>query len=832
MTSFLAEVVEHIYSKHKCFDNMAFILPSRRAGLFLKQHIAATIDKPIFSPKIYSIEEFVIHISGLEISSNLTLLLELYEAFLPHLEEKERNFDSFVTWGATLLSDFNEIDRHLVDHESLFSYLTASQRLKNWGSAKSATPMIENTVQFWSQFSTVYNSFKSTLLRQGIGYQGLLYREAVNNIEQYIAETNIEHHHFIGFNALNTSEEYLFNEFLNREKASVWWDIDPFFLEDDIHEAGFFIRNHLKKWPKTKTNLRFDSHFLQQKEIRVTGVPKSISQAKFTGKLLQEILRLNQEEHISVILSDEMLLQPLLNSLPNGASKINITMGMPLKKTALNSFFQSLFDLHLNKSKNGWYYKDVTSFLTNPYTQSLFNFDDDSSRSTLNTFIKEKNILFITRKLISNKTFTASSVLRMVFNEEAGSSNNFIATCIALIERLKSQYQKANHHELHQLYGFFQLFNQLQGIISQKHYLTSLKSLRFLFNELVGTEKIDFKGEPLGGVQIMGILESRNLDFETVILTSVNEGILPAGKSDNSFIPYDIKREYNLPTYKEKDAIYAYHFYRLLQRAKKVHILYNTEPDTLMGGEKSRFITQLLMDYDLGPKISHSVAAPELKIHSPELKEVQKTVHMMGSLKELALNGFSPSSLSNYIRNPYAFYKRNVLRIKDVSDVEESIAHNTFGTIVHDSLEALYQPLIQKILTNELLSALKKKIEPIVKSQFVKHFFDNSINDGQNLIAFNVIKKYLSSFIDFDIQRSKNNVIKVLALEKELKVQISVSNYTSPVFLKGKLDRLEEINGTLQILDYKTGNTLSSEVEVIDLDETTTSDKKIKAFQF
>ncbi|RUA18290.1 MAG: PD-(D/E)XK nuclease family protein, partial [Flavobacteriia bacterium] len=319
--------------------------------------------------------------------------------------------------------------------------------------------------------------------------------------------------------------------------------------------------------------------------------------------------------------------------------------------------------------------------------------------------------------------------------------------------------------------------------------------------------------------------------FETVIITSVNEGILPSGKSNNSFIPFDVKRDYGLPTYKEKDAIYTYHFYRLIQRAKNVHIIYNTEPDVLEGGEKSRLITQLLTDANIRPYVEHSIAAPEIKIDARPLLHIDKGAVLMEDLKAFAAKGFSPTSLANYIKNPIDFYKRNILKINDLDEVEENIAANTFGTIVHDSLEQLYTPLINSVLTSENVSPLKALIPKIVTQHFQKSLAGVDISRGKFLLVYNVIIKYLQNFINMELQRVKRHNIKILALEEKYEVSLNIPGLDFPVILKGTLDRVDEIDGTVRIIDYKTGKVEPKNVKITDWEELITEYDKSKAFQ-
>ena len=344
-------------------------------------------------------------------------------------------------------------------------------------------------------------------------------------------------------------------------------------------------------------------------------------------------------------------------------------------------------------------------------------------------------------------------------------------------------------------------------------------------------ETLDFIGQPLTGFQIMGMLESRNLDFETVIITSVNEGILPSGKSNNSFIPFDVKRDYGLPTYKEKDAIYVYHFYRLIQRAKNIYITYNTEPDVLEGGEKSRLITQLLTDKNLEEHITHTIATPKISIDPKPLIQIEKDGQFMEDLRTFAQNGFSPTSLTNYIRNPIDFYTRNILKINDLEEVEENIAANTFGTIIHDSLEQLYTPLINQVLTEEHIKSIKNQVSEIVQHQFTQNLSGVDISKGKFLLVYNVILKYLHNFLDDELQQLKRHEIKILALEERYEELITVPGLDFPIKLKGTLDRVDEFDSTIRIIDYKTGKVEAKNVKVTDWEALITDYDKSKAFQ-
>ena len=836
MRSFLDEIVNSIHSEQESFEDVIFVLPSKRAGTFLRNSIANITDKTIFSPEIYSIEEFVGNISGLSIATNTQQLFELYYAYLDQAKNEQENYLDFSKWGQTLLQDINEIDRYLIDTGKLFSNLSAIQEINHWYLTAEKTKMVEDYIKFWNNLEELYTTFNQKLLKQGIGHQGLIYRKAYENLESYLEANKNNRYIFIGFNALNTAESNIIQRILETKNADIYWDADEYYLDDPIHDAGYFIRSHKKKWPYLQENSLkgISSSFLQKKNIQVIGVPKNISQVKYVGALLKKINVENSDllKRTAVVLSDETLLNPLLNSIPSKIDKVNITMGYPLNKSNFESFFIQFFDLYINKQANGWYYKNVLSFLSHSYTQLLLNKGSVNLAEILARTIKDKNLTFLEENEIVSYDTTESQNLKKLFFGQTPTTNEFIERCIALVLLLKTELQSSgNKLALEELYRFYGVFNQVQELLVKHDFINDLKSLQALFKEIVSLETLDFKGDPLEGLQLMGVLESRNLDFETVIITSVNEGIIPSGKSNNSFIPYDLKRAFGLPTFKEKDAVYTYHFYHLLQRAKNIYLIYNTEPDVLEGGERSRLITQLLTDKNIKENITECIAVPEIKVKTSKGGLITKDDTLMALIQGKAQKGFSPSSLSNYIRNPIDFYKQNLLGINDLLEVEETVAANTFGTIIHDTLEDLYKPMIGDYLDKENLKTAKIGIDTIVKTHFTKSYTDSRILRGKNLIAFNVIKKYVENYIDLEIVQSQKHKIKILALEQKMELELDIPELEFPVNLRGKLDRIDEIDGVLRIIDYKSGKVMANQVVVSDWSLITEDYKYSKAFQ-
>lgn len=832
MQSFIEDVIHDVLKNEKDINSLLFILPSKRAGVFLRNILSQTLQKTIIAPEIFSIEDFVERISELVTASTTTQLFALYDAYCTVGDYEKESFDSFLKWGQVLLQDFNEVDRYLVDASTLYQNVAAIQELNHWSLHPESSEMIKNYLHFWKYLEEIYVVFNTSLAKKGLGHQGLIYRTSVEKLPQYL-ETNNKKHVFLGFNALNTAESTLIQSLLEQHASSIYWDIDAYFLNDTVHDAGYFIRNYLNDWPilKDKTLKGATAHYLKKKNIEVIGVPKNISQAKYVGALLFQL----QQEHpeslkkVAIVLGNEKLLNPLLHAIPDNIGGTNITMGQKLESTILSSFFFNLLEFHENRTEKGWFYKHLLNLLTHAYSALLFEASGISVEVLL-LKIKTNNWSYITLAQI-NELIPNHQTLNTLFLDVKGDPATLIEHFLYLIHSFRTIPSiKKNSILLEQLYKFYTLFSQLKDLCITYSYIDNLKGLKHLYKQLLTTETLNFQGNPVEGVQIMGMLESRLLDFETIIITSVNEGILPSGKSNNSFIPYDLKLKNGLPTYKEKDAVYTYHFYRLLQRAKNVYILYNTEPDTLEGGEKSRLITQLLTDQNRSD-ITQIIAAPTIHSYVNHKQSISKTNSLVALLIEKAGKGFSPSSLTNYIRNPIDFYKQNLLNINDVLEVEETLAANTFGTIVHDTLEALYTPLIGKYLSIDLLQGVLKNMEVLVLQNFEKTYKDGNIKTGKNYISFHVIVKYIQRFIEAEIETIKKHSVKIIALEQSLEIPIQVSGLDFPIRLKGKLDRIDEFDGTTRVIDYKTGKVERKNVEVLEWESLSDEYQYSKAFQ-
>ncbi|QNJ97560.1 PD-(D/E)XK nuclease family protein [Constantimarinum furrinae] len=828
MRTFLEETIESLLKEYEDISQLTLILPSKRAGGFLKHHLRTATNRTIFSPHIISIEEFVEELSDLRIIDASHLLFKSYQAYqqTDSISEKE-DFDSFSSWIQTLLNDFSEIDRYLIDTESFFSYLGSIKSMELWNVKSEQTELIQNYISFWESLPEFYTNLKELLLQDKLGYQGMVYRKASEDLEHYILNHGHKQHVFIGFNALNNAEQHIIQELLETGNSKIYWDMDIHFFNDPQHSASRFLRAYKKNWKYYSSNPfpALPNNYQREKNFRFAEVQKNTGQAKYVGQLIKEMTS-EEIANTAIVLADETLLVPLLYSLPPNIDTVNITMGVSLRSFPTTQFFNSLLYTHQSDPET-FYYKDLIRLMTHPVASVLL-----CSPEHIVSEISSKNLTHITlEKLLSLAESMDREILMVLFDSWQDRANTALETCLNIIQQL---HEKTASHKIDKVL-YFQLhtiFKKIRSLSDQYAHLKSVKTVYSLFSELIATTTLDFKGDAFTGLQIMGVLETRVLDFEHVIMTSVNEGVLPSGKSNASFITYDLKAEFGLPMYYEKDAIYTYHFYRLLQRAKNITLLYNNFTDGINTGERSRFLLQLEVEKQPHHQIKQEVITPKIQLHSKTLKQIEKTTDVMERIQEIAINGFSPSSLTSYIRNPIDFYQQKVLGIKELEEVEETVDYNTLGTIVHDTLQVFYEPLEGSFLTLELLHQLKEKVETEITVQFKKTFKGGTFLIGKNLIIFEVAKRYVQNLIDMEIGELKaGNSIKILKIESDLRIEIPIPQLDFPVNLRGKVDRVDEYNGVLRIIDYKTGSVTQGDLEIVDWESLNTDYKYSKAFQ-
>ncbi|WP_139957363.1 PD-(D/E)XK nuclease family protein [Flavicella sediminum] len=830
MKTFISEVVSAVLeSKNPLMDTLC-VIPSERAAVFLKEELKEQIDGLSFLPEILSIENFIEKVSELTKIDTITLLFDFYLVYQENNPNNKIDFDSFSQWGAIALQDFNEVDRHLVNAEKLFDYLKDIKRIEKWSlnSEDVNSEIMNNHLSFMEVLGDNYVWFYEYLLKNKKGYQGLLYREASKNIGKFIEENATKNIVLIGFNALNKAEEYIFQELLKSGNTTIYWDADEYYLNTN-KSAGLFMRKYKQNWTYFEKN-QFNyigRHLKTKKNIHEIAASKNVAQIKAVGELLS---KQNNLQNTALVLADESLLSLTLNSLPKNVDKLNITMGYLLKDMPMSGLFQVMFDLYLTQEKlkkvenNEFYYKDIERLLQNPFFYRLFG--KTKEFDALRNAVVKNNQVFVSYEFIKQILSNQNAELLLKVFGIGQDVALFINTCVSLIEANKDNFEG---FEKECLYRFYNLFLQLQNLNGAYEHIRTIKTLHGIYKQLIGLEKLSFQGEPLSGLQLMGMLETRVLDFETVIITSMNEGVLPAGNNENSFIPFDVKKEYGLPTYQEKDAIFSYHFYRLLQRAKNVYLLYNTETDEHGAGEKSRFLSQLEIDDMISSK---KTVAPVIGSNTHKELEIQKTPEVIDRLKAIAGRGFSPSALATYVTNPLTYYKRYILGIKDLDEVEETIAFNTMGTVVHEVLELFYKPFVGKFLQVEDVKAMFSKIETTTTNCFQRHYKNGAIDQGKNKLISEVAKTFVSNFLKTELELLKaGKKLKIIGTETKIEADLKIEGLNFPIKIRGEVDRIDELDGVTRIVDYKTGKVVDTQLKISDFEKVISDYKYTKALQ-
>lgn len=868
MKPFLEEVADHILSRYPdSTGDICLVTPNRRAGLFFRSHLSARITRPIWAPEVLSIEDFINRISGLVVYDNISLLFAFYKVYSRLEGTGAKPIDDFMRWAPALLRDFDEIEATLEEPDQIFDYLKDVKRIETWNPDGSPpTPFQENYLAFFSKLKHYHHEFTASLLQQNKAYQGLSSRQAATKAREGTLEVPWKKVVFTGFNALNRAEETIIHALLKAGKADFLPDFDPYYVSDPRHEAGFFIRKYLKKWNLKKEEI--PSPFTTgKKQIRILGIAKNVNQARLAGNILDQAQGPGLNVDTAVVLANEDLLIPVLNALPAEAESINVTMGYPLQKTNMFGFFDALFQLFMNAGKlrrdrttspPPFYHKDLYRFFSHSCSELLWDglgIQDHSSR-------------LIRALAASNRSFFHYGELQSLeripqnFHEGfaflAGNWNDHPETIfpslLDLVSRLDGLFRKkAGSHgkdivntpfflDFESLYYFATLFRRIQAFLTESPFLGSLQTLYTLFKQMASESRLSFSGEPLKGLQVMGVLETRNLDFKNVLLLSANEGVIPRPRTNHSFVPYDVKRKFGLQVHTEKDATYAYHFYRLLQRAESVYLVYNTQTQDMGSSEKSRYITQLqheLQRINPGIEITEEIVSlPPPQARPPQTISITKTPEITDRLMAAAKKGFSPSALGLYITCPLQFYLSRVARLEESETVEETIDASTMGTVIHGVLEEMFRPYTGKELHPEHIGHISKDVDRLTHEQFELHYPKGDIQSGKNLLLFHLARQYVSTFLMVEKRfveeaAGRGMPVRLIALEKWLEAGIKIEPGGEPcnISIRGKADRIDSLGDTTRIIDYKTGKVQDNELKFDQWEEVTKNSRNGKAFQ-
>jgi len=824
--TFLQDIITDLDKKKIDWSKTTLVFPNKRSGLFFRKYLAKHLEKASLSPRIYSLEEFILSFSNSIEADNLSLIFDLFEVYRK-LNPRAENFDKFYYWGEMLLRDFEDIDQHLVDPQQIFRGVKDQKELEEnfrfldpehlkviqsfWASflPKASNQQVQ-FLRLWEILNQIYEQFRSQLKSRNEGYRGMLYREVLSLLDLKIKKWDKGPLVFGGFNALTKVEEEIIKYFVREEKASLYWDFDDYYLKNEKQEAGNFLRGYKADSLLGKSFGDKEVDLLQKtpKDIHAIGVPLKVGQAKVAGKLIAEEQGLTDEKTV-VVLADEGMLFPMLNSVPQTVRDINVTMGFPLRHTPLYSLLQALLELQQSRrtTKDGkpyFYYKHVLSILRHPYLVELYREEVQKIGDTIAKFNKVyvggewlgEYHSFFTQTFIDidegELPQYVESLLLHVINEEGSS--------------LEKEYI---HHFLRQL-------RRLSDLVSERKMKLEMEVFLKLFRQIMQSLRLPFTGEPLKGLQVMGILETRNLDFDNVIVLSMNEGSWPVENRSSSFIPFNIRKAFELPTFDQQESIFAYLFYRLMQRTKRAWFLYNTEEDFNLKGEISRYVRQL--ELESGHEIKHQLLSIPVNICPPKAITITKNELVLQGLNQYSTSAekpkrLTPSALNIYLDCRLKFYFRYILKLYEPEEVKEEIDPGSFGNILHLTMELLYGNFTEKNghskVVKEDIGGLRNQLPEIVEEAFRKHYGLVSSQDfkfeGRNIIARSIILKFANAILDKDSAYAPFDVIGLEAGEREgFSLELPIDLKTT-VALKGIIDRVDLKDEVVRVIDYKTG---------------------------
>lgn len=828
MHSFLRNTAASILQEYKELQNLVIVLPNRRAGLFFTQHLGALIEKPTWMPEVKTIEDVFYQYAGQRPADDLTLIFELYKVY-QSLHPEPEAFDRFYFWGEMILKDFNDLDQFMADAKKLYLHLSEIKELESdlsflsnsqielirqfWNSfERQDRSHQEKFLKFWQMLSPLYHAFQASLEVSGLAYSGKLYRRIAASVgeiprpeKQFI---------FIGFNAFTGTEEILIKHFISEFGARVYWDIDGYYLEDKNQEAGLFFREYQKDkifgptFPKEIPN-----HIQNRKtQIHTYATPLKTNQANLVGSILEKGRQEENWEETVVILPDEQMLFPILHTLPSQIDKVNVTMGYPVKNAPVYAFLEAVLEMQrfikVEDGKVLFYHQPVKNLLSSIYLKT----ENEPFIAKILADMQEKNQIYI-----PESTLHQGGVMFQLIFQQLKSETLFPYLSVLmekLAERLTDEPLQRSY-----LYQCFKQLNRLREIFEKQESTTVDREFFIrLFRQVFREVKLPFEGEPLQGLQVMGVLESRNLDFRRVIICNMNEDSFPPSGGLNSMIPFNIRKAFGLPVQEQNDAIYAYTFYRLLHSAEEVHMIYTTASDQGKAGEKSRYIQQMMVE--MGVEMKEEIVYVPIDLKSSDAISIFKTPEVLNLLERYVVSAegfsqtsFSPSALSVYLDCRLKFYLQYLANIQEKDEVKEEIDAAVFGNIAHYSMEFLYDGFRKRknrdVLEKEDFEELRKNwVFPSIELGVRKfyHLEENADTklSGQMAIVRDVMQKYIVRLLEID---EEDAPFRLLSMEKAHKAQFKINTLegVKKISLKGFIDRVDEKEGTIRLIDYKSG---------------------------
>jgi len=802
--SFLKQCIDDISDKYSDLQDISIVIPGKRPAVFIKK-ILQEKEYSGFLPDFFTIDELITKISGIQEIKGIALWLFAYEVYQKKYPSED--FANFLKWFPTLLKDWDDMLKFTENDKEVLGYMLDEERIKNWGEnlGDDENNARKRNLNFWRKMNGFLPELKTELQKQNLATSGMISEKARQNIQEFVKGINGKFV-FIGFNALTPVEEHLIKTFLQWDKAETYFQADHYYIDDEKQEAGKFLRM-MKNWKEFNDSREFrwiTNDFEKPKSIKVYEVPGNISQTKILPEILENAPELSET---AVVLLDENLLPASLEAL-SSVGTLNITMGFPLKNLSFSNAVKQVFYLQkqLLKKDSSYYYNDILPILEEmPKTD-----EDENIVSRFMRKIEERNIVYISKNLL-DEVLNGLSFYALLQKQN---SQSLLQIFTEICAHLKFQnqeddilYENISHFE--------KCFKIIQNQIEPYDFEIGIDILEVLIQQLINSETIDFQGEPLQGLQVMGLLETRLLNFKNLILLSVNEGKLPLGNSQNTYLPFDVRSQFRLNTFIENDSIYAYHFYRLIQDSENVHLLFNALGSGVNTGEKSRFITQ--MEIESPHKIEHFVIENHSEPIEPNVITIPKTPKVLEKLEEWKKR-VAVSHLTTYLYNPIDFYFSKILNTYETDEIEEELSSRNYGNLIHYALQELYEKIKGKtLLESDLENLIKQKDEAINNAiEKLKHqpeFYER----GMNYIHKSIASKVLDEILNYDLELVKSgNVLEIIDIEKKFE---NIDFYldegkTEKISLFGFIDRIDRLNGKLRIIDYKTAKTKNLKIKL------------------
>lgn len=821
MDSFLHKVASQILREHpRDTDRVLVVFNNHRSELFLRrafEQLSATEGTTFFLPQITVIDDLVAQLGGLKIVPNEFLLFELYRIHM-HIggdERKYQTFEEFMAFGDMMLGDFSEIDRYCVDAHDLFVNLHDLKAIGEWDIENpSMSPFQRDYLQFYHSLHDYYRLLREHLTARGEAYGGMAYRHVAENIATLADGCQYDALYFIGFNALSECERRIIGEYVRRGIGHLLTDGDPYYYADPMQEAGLFLRKHSSEFPEIEP--RGISLFgVGKKKVHIVECPEAVLQCKYAGQLLTHNADwLADPESTAIVLADESLLVPTLGALPETGTdySVNITMGYPFADSGVHALVLRLLSLYRRANAQGYYHADIVDVFGSHLVGRLLGRKD--LRQYVADQLRRENRIRCSAAEVG--AIVDTDRLDFLFPPVVQTPDGVLAILRRLAEMLVAEEaMESNKKEKQSLGGLAEILDYFDSLQQEYHYIVDLSTLERVYTRIAQRHSIAFLGQPLSGLQVLGVLETRNLDFRRVILLSANEGVIPAGRNQSTLIPFELQRFFHLPTYEEKDAVYAYNFYRLLQRAEEVYLLYSSENSGMGKGEESRFLKQvrseLAVRFPKNIDVSESVVELPPDLHRATVASTAvKSDDAMQRLAQLAERGFSPSALNIYIDCPLRYHYQYILGLRDDDTLDDDLDASQLGTCVHSVLQHIYTPYIGQRVEAEGLQAALATLPQLMDAAFAELYRHGRPTEGRNRFLYSVAESQVRHMLRKEIALIKGGSrLEIVALEQDVTMPLAEG-----VNLKGIVDRIDRLDGRLRVIDYKTGSVKDKDITV------------------